>query len=380
MRIGLMIGALAAALMLAGTANAAECEAGKDGAKLSRLGGDNLAMNLLMGSMLSDPMKDGSLRLGQAKKLPKVCDRGDFLAGKGRYRAYGQAPGKKGLPIRYALPEDGKGPIAYLIPMSDEDVEGPWMVVTTEGDEMTAFAKLDAVPDDDDLRIVFAGALDGRYPRTIGLNLRTRGVTQYVNADDLKTPAEKTPKSSPEMPKPPPGTGAGEAQVLAAPDGVVFRAGDGGAFVHGPTGFACPAALNGYSRGKVIIFDAAEGGRDVACQLQGERGWMTVYLTKVPGGYSPSEVFATYSEQARARLPPKRNLAAPWTLPANGAPGYADFWVGPKDQHEGMWVMISGPWYIKLRVTYFPDGEAAMVELAKAVSAQVAAQVKPPEI
>lgn len=380
MRIGLTIGALAAALMLAGAASAAECEAGKDGVKLSRLGGDNLAMNLVMGSMLSEPMKAGSVKPSQAKKLPKLCNRGDFLAGEGRYQAYGQAPGKKDQPIRYALPEDGHGAIAYLIPMSDQNADGQWMLVTTDGDEMIAFAKLDAVPNDNDLRIIFAGALDGRYPRAIGLNLRTRGVTQYVNADDLKTPGDQTPKSSPEMPKPPPGTGAGEAQVLTAPDGVVFRGGDGDAFIHGPTGFACPAALNGYTRGKIIIFDAAEGGRDVACQLQGERSWMTVYLTKVPGGYTPTEVFATYSEQARAGLPAKKDLAAPWTLPANGAPAYADFWVGPKDEHEGMWVMVIGDWYVKLRVTYFPDSEAAMVDLAKAVSSQVTAQVKPPEI
>jgi hypothetical protein len=107
---------------------------------------------------------------------------------------------------------------------------------------------------------------------------------------------------------------------------------------------------------------------------------MTVYLTKVPGDYSPTEVFATYSEQARAGQPAKKELTPPWTLPANGAPTYADFWVGPKDQNEGMWVMVIGDWYVKLRVTYFPDSEAAMVDLAKAVSAQVAAQVKPPEI
>eukprot|EP01030_Chromulinospumella_sphaerica_P024937 gene24937-25048_t len=208
MRAWAWMGALAATLMLAGTAGAAECEAGKDGAKLSRLGSGNIAMDLVLGSMLSNPMKDGAVKLSQVKTLPRDCDRGDFLAGKNRYRAYGQAPGKKGQPVRYALPEDGKGPIAYLIPMKDAGSDWPWMLVVTEGDEMIAFAKVNAVPNDNDLRILFAGALDGRYPRTLGVNLKTGGTTQYVNAADLEAKDDAPPKSSPEMPKPPPGSGA----------------------------------------------------------------------------------------------------------------------------------------------------------------------------
>jgi hypothetical protein len=381
MRAWAWVGTLAAALMLSGTASAAECEAGKDGVKLSRLGSGNFAMDIMLGTMLSDPMKAGSVKSSEVKKLPKTCDRGDFLAGKGRYRAYGEAPGKKGAPIRYAVREDGKGPIAYLVQAGDE-ADGYWILVTTDGDEMVAYAKVSAVPNDNDLRIILAGALDGRYPRKIGLDLKTGGITQYVNVDELKEKDDKTaPKSSPEMPKPPPGQGApGEPQVLSAPDGAIFKAVEGDGWAHGATGFVCPAAVNGYRRGKAIIFDAAENGRDVACQLVGKNSWMTIYLTKLPDDYSPAEVFSTYSEQARATVASKKDIEPPWMLPKSRNPSYADFWVGPKDEREGMWVTAIGPWYVKMRVTYFPDEEGELVELAAAIAKQISEQVKPPEI
>ncbi|MDB5468774.1 MAG: hypothetical protein JWR84_334 [Caulobacter sp.] len=382
MRVFTLLAAIGAALSLAGTAAAADCDAGKDGAKLSRLGSGDFAKDLLLGMMLPAPMKDGGVTLKQAAKLPKACDRGDFLAGKSRYRAYGQAPGRKGEPVRYALPENGKGPIAYLAPMEQGDKDGPWIVAVTDGDEMTAFVSIDAAPSDTDLRVLFAAALDGKLPRTLGLNLKTGGTTQYVDADSLKDKADAVPpKSSPGMPRPAPGSGpGGEAQELTAPDGVAFKAGPGGAMVHAATGFSCPEALNGYERGKVIIFDAAEDGRDVACQLVGKQSWMTVYLTKIPDSYSAVEVFSTYSEQARAAAPPKADIDPPWMLPETRSPSYADFWVGPEDERQGLWVMAIGNWYVKLRVTYRQGEEGELVELAQAVAKQVMAQVKPPEI
>ena len=384
MRVMLGLGTLVTAVMLAGAASAAEpvvCEPGKDKVQLSRLGSGDLGMDILMGAMLSEPMKKGAVKSSQIRKLTRTCDRGDFLAGKGRYRAYGQAPGKKGEPIRYAVPESGTGPIAYLFRMGD-DTDGFWVVATTDGDEMTAYVRVNAVPNDSDLRVLLASALDGRYPRTVGLNLRTGGTTQYVNADDLKDKGDKAaPKSSPEMPKPPPGRGApGEPQVLEAPDGSVFKLAEGDGWRHASTGFVCPAAVNGYKRGKAIIFDAAEGGRDVACQLVSENSWMTIYLTRIPDDYSAVEVFSTYSEQARGSTPEKRKLDPPWTLPSSRAPSYADFWVGPKDEHEGLWVQAIGPWYVKMRVTYWPDEEGELVDLAKAMAKQISEQVKAPEI
>lgn len=178
---------------------------------------------------------------------------------------------------------------------------------------------------------------------------------------------------------PPPGVGAGQVQTLFEADGVIFEDVADGGIRHKVTGFVCPKALLGFERTRLIVFDAAGGGRDVACNFGRGESWFTVYLTRLPGRTGES-VFETYVLQAQNAAPSTGEVTAPLAPGFPPLPAFGQFWASREGFVDGLWMSQIGDWHIKLRVTYAVADEPDVRAFAEALYRQVHAQIAAPEI
>ena len=191
---------------------------------------------------------------------------------------------------------------------------------------------------------------------------------------------EAPPRSSPQMPLPKPGQGApGEPWVSDEVDGEIFRDAPNGGVLHPATGFVCPAEMDGFKRSRLVIFDAARNGRDVACIFTTQDSWFSLYLTQVPG-MTADAVFQSYLEDAN-QFAGSRKDAAPLLAPGlRPLPTHASFWTEPDGSNQGMWMTQSGDWFIKLRVTYIEKDKAAVSSFARDMFIRINTQVPDPGV
>lgn len=370
-----VVGALLAlaTVVWGGGAFAADCDKPGRGANLMPLTTAGKVDHSFILKLLEAPaVKDALLSEAEVRGLPRSCERGGFHSDDGRrYLVFGNR-NEEGLPPRYAMRADGKGPVLYLIPITMGG-KPLWLVAITEGDIAALAAGADGQPTDDQVLSLFASTLAGEYAKGGGLNLRT-------GATVLFTPPTTAPRSAASAPTPSPGSGPGQPLVLDAADGTVFVATPNGGMRHALTGMICPTEIAGFKRDRAVIFDATGGGRDVSCRFSIGRSFMTLYLTRYPQSMPAPDVFDTYSRSARTVAPAVRETAAPLEAGLAPLPAFEDFWVGTQGQVDGLWMVQIGQWYIKVRATYEPEDEAAIRAAAEALFKQVHASVRPPEI
>lgn len=178
--------------------------------------------------------------------------------------------------------------------------------------------------------------------------------------------------------QPPPGYGSGPSARLSGADGVIFEDVEGGVR-HGSSAFICPDELEGFRRTRLLIFDRTDGGRDVGCNFVRGESWFTLYLTRLPGR-SGEDVFETYELQAQNAAPPQGEATPPLAAGLPPLPAFASFWKNDKGGIDGLWMSQIGDWHIKLRTTYLPEDEAAVMAFAEALYRRIHEQVDAPEI
>ncbi|MCE3288530.1 MAG: hypothetical protein K0R83_542 [Caulobacter sp.] len=361
-------------LLFAGTAAAADCDAAGQGANFYPLTTrGQVDTGLGMKLMMLPSMQEGLISEEAARRLPKICERGVFESAQGRYRIYGAASKDRKTPPRFAIRDDGRGPVVYLSSQGSAGTETSWFVSVTDGDVASPIVGADNMPTDDQLRFIFASALREEFPKSAGLNLRTGAIILYTQPT---TP----PKSAGSAPTPPPGGTPGQPMALTEPDGVVFTAAPDGGLRHGLTGMICPSTIGEFQRDRAIIFDAAGGGRDVACRYSLGPNVMTLYLTRYPQSTSAADVFDAYSRSARGVAPAVREIGPPLAVGKPPAPAFEDFWIGTHGQADGLWMVQIDQWFIKVRVTYQLDDKDKVATAADTLFRTVHATVKPPEI
>lgn len=179
--------------------------------------------------------------------------------------------------------------------------------------------------------------------------------------------------------RPTPGSGLAQPWVGNGADGKAFTDLGEGRIRHEASGFICETSMSGFTRDRVVIFDASDGGRDVACRFSTEKSWFTLYFTRLPG-MDDDEVFTIYVRQAQDVARPIADAESPLTAGIPPLPGFARHWKTSETAIDGLWLVQIGDWFVKLRVTYAPEDEETVVEAARFIFESVHGQVAPPEI
>lgn len=181
---------------------------------------------------------------------------------------------------------------------------------------------------------------------------------------------------------PAPGTGAtAPSRPWNGPvaDGVIFVELDEGRVRHKATGFICEAAIGGFARDMLMIYDHAEDGRDVSCRYRIADSWFTVYLTRLPG-MEGERVFETYVRQAQDATRVIEAIEAPLAAGSPPLPGHGRFWLSGDETVNGLWMVQIGDWCVKVRATYEQKDAVAIADAAKVAFEQIHAQLEAPEI
>ncbi|CAN5210742.1 hypothetical protein BH11PSE2_BH11PSE2_07250 [soil metagenome] len=389
----LLLGAIAAACLTASAAAAAPCSSAGDPAakRLNNPPGD-MAAQLMIGLSLGVVLTNEKVEQAKAQA---GCERAVFTVGADQFALSGE---NTDATPRKAVSGRAGGPIMFLTPMGDlseivaaEAAKKPapktartmFVLVLVDKDSASALRLYDQVPTDEVLIREIGAAL--RDPRPFArLDKGGKGPQIFI-----QTPSEAPPprraEAKPSMPPgmtPPPGAGGTGLERLNAADGKIFVAVADGAVQHQSTGFVCPNAVNSRPRVRLMIFDASDDGRDVACGYgsEADSSWYTLYLTKIPS-MSASKVFNAYEDEAKTARPPK-GRADPPLKPGSKppAPRYASFWKNRVGGIDGLWMVRIGDWNIKLRASLHEEDQAEAKAFAEAIFAAVYAQVKEPEI
>ena len=173
-----------------------------------------------------------------------------------------------------------------------------------------------------------------------------------------------------------------QVAVVEVLDESVVLTTDAGGALHAASGFTCPAAIDGFKRDRLTVYDAAQGGRDVSCGYASSpaTATATLYLTKLPAQYTLTRVFDTYVEQAKVHTPSVGDVADPYPTSEGGPRRQGRFWRDKEGRNEGLWLVQIGPWFAKLRVTYADTDVATVRRLAADLLTAIDAQVKPPTV
>ncbi|MDB5468773.1 MAG: hypothetical protein JWR84_333 [Caulobacter sp.] len=186
MRMGLTGAVLATALLMAGTAAAAEaagCDAGDKKPRAMKLMSGDMVADMTLQMVLPLALEDEALASERIVALPRDCARGSFeLAGK-TFSAFGS---KAASPVRWAA-SDGGATIVYLIAL-DYDMRGlnpgykakGWMLVVQQGDTAEIVRAYKTIPNDTALLAEFQAALAGRFPPVVGYDRKTKSINIYI--------------------------------------------------------------------------------------------------------------------------------------------------------------------------------------------------------
>lgn len=373
-------------LALAGTSAAArEACAGRPPAKAIALPSTNMQSDLTTLLSLGPAISDKTVQRKALLKAKAKCEDPAFDAGSARFTPF-ETEGPS--PLLVARAADPAAPIFFVAPFSDitavvmaEVEKRPAPPATTSYilgistlTGVTALRIYAALPDSQAVQADVTAALKGELPPLVTRNDRTKGIQINVQADAYKGP-QSTPGAAP-----PPGTGVGPPATSATPQNDSFRdQADGGA-LHPASGFTCPAALDGFKRDRLTVYDAADGGRDVSCGYGSSTATATLYLTRLPDRYRLNQVFEVYVQQAKDHTPAVGEAADPYPASEGGPRRLGKFWRDKENRNEGLWLMQIGPWFAKLRVTYRDPDTAAIHQLASDLLGAIDAQVKPPTV
>lgn len=344
----------------------------------------NMQRDLITLISLGPSVTDKTVQRKALLKARAECDDGGFEAGGQNYAVFET----RGPSLKVVARATADAPILYVASFPDitdlvtaelEKRPAPtaatrYVLVISTTSGAAALRVYDAIPDGETLRADMAAALKGRFPPLVSIDKASKQLQVNVQAD-----AYKGPESMPGA-RPPPGTGLGPPVVSAQPQNDSFQNQPDGGALHPPTGFTCPASLDGFARKRLIVYDAAEGGRDVSCGYESPQATATLYLTRLPGQFTLEKVFATYVEQAKSHTPLAADAPDPYPVSDGGPRRLGRFWRDKEGRGEGLWLIQRGSWFVKLRVTYAAGDVTAIRAFATDLLAAVDAQIKPPTI
>jgi hypothetical protein len=160
-----------------------------------------------------------------------------------------------------------------------------------------------------------------------------------------------------------PGEG-GKAARLQSPDGDLFVAAPGGAARMTPTHFLCPASLEGMALRDLDVGDATEAARDLSCSFVGDKGRISVSVTRHADRPPAKALYDDNIESIK-----KTGFiagAAPQPLGAGPPPRplFATAWADRNNQRQGLWLTAISDWYVEVLATYSSDSSG---DIGKAV-------------
>lgn len=134
-----------------------------------------------------------------------------------------------------------------------------------------------------------------------------------------------------------------------------------GTATHLQSTLICPDAVNGFTRGKLIVYDRV--GFDVSCGYTGRRGWITVYLTKL-GTTSLQAAFDDAEHQLLQHAPDAVPLPDADQKTFAGAENYLHLTYSEKNGSlwSGIWMADFSGWMFEFRASYAPGAEAEMFD------------------
>ncbi|MBO9557606.1 MAG: hypothetical protein J7515_03350 [Caulobacter sp.] len=383
MRSWLWAGAVLGVALAGTSAAAREACPPRPPAKLIVLPSTNMQSDLTTLLSLGPAISDKTVQRRALLKAKPKCEASAFSAGSTSFAVFETDTLS---PVLVARSADSAAPIFFVAPFSDitaavmaevEKRPAPpattsYMLGVSTLTGVTALRIYAAVPDSQAVQADVIAALKGELPPLVSRNDRTKGIQINVQADAYKGP-QSLPGSTP-----PPGTGPGLPATSAAPQNESFRdQADGGA-LHPASGFTCPAAIDGFKRDRLTVYDAADGGRDVSCGYASPSATATLYLTRLPDRYRLAQVFDVYVQQAKDHTPAVADAADPYPASEGGPARLGKFWRDRENRNEGLWLMQIGPWFAKLRVTYRDADATDIRKLAAGLLGAISTQVKPP--
>ncbi|SFK65713.1 hypothetical protein [Caulobacter sp. UNC279MFTsu5.1] len=343
----------------------------------------NMQSDLVTLMSLGPAIADKALQRKALLKAKPKCDEPGVETGGATYALFETAAPS---PVLMARTADPDAPIFFVAPFADmttaimAEIEkrpappatASYVLGVSTRTGASALRLYPSVPDNATFKADITAALQGRLPPLVSRDERTKHVQINVQAD-----AYEGPKSTPGA-TPLPGSGPGLPAVSATPQNDSFRDQPDGGALHPASGFTCPAAIDGFKRDRLTVYDAAQGGRDVSCGYATPSATATLYLTKLPAQYTLTRVFDIYVEQAKAHTPAVSDVADPYPASEGGPRRQGRFWRDKEGRNEGLWLVQIGPWFAKLRVTYRDADAATVRRLAADLLGAIDAQVKPP--
>ncbi|CAN7392741.1 hypothetical protein [Caulobacter sp. LjRoot300] len=347
----------------------------------------NMSSDLVTLISLGPAIADKALQRKALLKAKPKCEGVALEAGGATYALFETAAASPVLVARTANPD---APVFFVAPFADmtaavmaeiekrpaPPAKASYVLGVSTKTGASALRLYPSVPDNQTFKADITAALLGRIPPLVSRDERTKAIRINVQAD-----AYDGPKSTPGA-TPPPGTGPGPPAVSATSQNDSFRDQPDGGALHAASGFTCPAAIDGFKRDRLTVYDAAQGGRDVSCGYASSpaTATATLYLTKLPAQYTLTRVFDTYVEQAKAHTPSVGDAADPYPVSDGGPRRQGRFWRDKEGRNEGLWLVQIGPWFAKLRVTYADADAATVRRLAADLLTAIDAQVKPPTV
>lgn len=347
----------------------------------------NMQSDLVTLISLGPAIADKALQRKALLKTKPKCDEAGLETGGATYALFETTAASPVLMARTAGPD---APIFFVAPFADitaavmaeiekrpaPPAKASYVLGISTRTGASALRLYPSIPDSETFKADIAAALQGRLPPLVSRDERTKKIQVNVQAD-----AYEGPKSTPGA-TPLPGSGPGLPAVSATPQNESFREQPDGGARHQASGFTCPAAIDGFKRDRLTVYDAAQGGRDVSCGYASSpaTATATLYLTKLPAQYTLTRVFDIYVEQAKAHTPSTGEAADPYPASEGGPHRQGRFWRDKEGRNEGLWLMQIGPWFAKLRVTYSDADTATVRRLAADLLGAIDAQVKPPTV
>jgi hypothetical protein len=297
---------------------------------------------------------------------------GEIEAGGAKYALYG---GTGWQPLRWARAKEGRAIVFLAAAPSVEEgyetyrnppkegsiqVKDPIFALVVVTLELRRVVRIyDDIPPEAALKADMAAALEQKLPLIATYDPKSAAVSFRVRVESGR---QAMIWSVPD----------GETWArLTEPDGEYFLAAPGGGVRMARSGFVCPAAVGDYHLSEFTVIDGREGTTDLYCKFFGDKGWISVFVTRYSANFTGAESFAQAVRDGKANSPEKGD--APALLPAGAAEGpeQAETWTDARGMRQGVLQRQVGQWHAKMRATYPAEEQTAMEKAAREVFAIV---------
>jgi hypothetical protein len=170
----------------------------------------------------------------------------------------------------------------------------------------------------------------------------------------------------------------GNAARLQAPDGDLFTQAPGGAARMAMSNFVCPASAMNFALKDLWVGNATEEDHDLSCSFVGEKGRISISVTRHADHPAARSVFDGTLEAVKSH----GEVAGP-APPPDGAgepprPRFAAAWTDKDNRRHGLWLATIGGWYVEVLAAYSPEASGdvgkTVVQLYKDAYREISAR------